>query len=454
MLERDHIRVQQAVATRVDLGPMLAVCGLAGGAGATTLAYLVALAAAEQDDGPVLVADTGGPSGGLAALAGVETSHSLVELAAHIAGHRPLEGGVYATGPSGVRVLATAPEFRTIGTHEQLVRLLLDAREAHRLTVIDCGTLARDADRIALVAATHVAWVLPATKNGISRGRRVLEAAPAVAARPLIVGRRDVVSVQGGTARAAVHRERAARAAGARPAPPRTRIPEAGSSGRDSAGAASGDPRSADAMSTQAALPSCEARTTAVLPAATTATGGSLAGSHGEDRGVDRGRADPRGPRHRPCRGHRGDCSGTASARVPVPRRPRRARRRGHGLRPQPPRAAGHRWRAAGGADALPRRPRSGAWAQSMDAPVCLRGRARRWRRGQRDGDRRELRGLRLEDGSRRAPARPDRARRLLARPRPLHPGPTPGAARPPHLRCHRAVDLPCSRRPPCSRRS
>ena len=192
VLERDHIRVQQAVATRVDLGPMLAVCGLAGGAGATTLAYLVALAAAEQDHGPVLVADTGGPSGGLAALAGVETSHSLVELAAHIAGHRPLEGGVYATGPSGVRVLATAPEFRTIGTHEQLVRLLLDAREAHRLTVIDCGTLARDADRIALVTATHVAWVLPATKNGISRGRRVLDAAPAVAARPLIVGRRDL----------------------------------------------------------------------------------------------------------------------------------------------------------------------------------------------------------------------------------------------------------------------
>ena len=94
---------------------------LGGGAGATTLAYLVALAAAEQDHGPVLVADTGGPSGGLAALAGVETSHSLVELAAQIAGHRPLGGGVYATGPSGVRVLATAPEFRTIGTHEQLM---------------------------------------------------------------------------------------------------------------------------------------------------------------------------------------------------------------------------------------------------------------------------------------------------------------------------------------------
>jgi len=192
VLKRDHIRVQQAVATPVDLGPMLAVCGLTGGAGATTLAYLVALAATEQDDGPVLVADTGGPSGGLATLAGVETSHSLVELAAHIAGHRPLEGGVYATGPSGVRVLATAPEFRTIGTHEQLVRLLLDAREAHRLTVIDCGTLARDADRLTLAAATHIAWVLPATADGIRRARRVLAAAPTTAAKQLLIGQRDV----------------------------------------------------------------------------------------------------------------------------------------------------------------------------------------------------------------------------------------------------------------------
>ena len=88
---------------------MLAVCGLTGGAGATTLAYLVALAAAEQDDGPVLIADTGGPSGGLATLSGVETPHSLPELAAQIAARRPLETGVYATGPAGVRVLACGP---------------------------------------------------------------------------------------------------------------------------------------------------------------------------------------------------------------------------------------------------------------------------------------------------------------------------------------------------------
>jgi MinD-like ATPase involved in chromosome partitioning or flagellar assembly len=192
VLEHDHSGLQDEPAAPASLGPLLAVCGLTGGAGATTLAYLVALAAARQEVGPVLVADTGGPSGGLAALAGVETLHSPPELAAHVATGEPLRGEVYATGPAGVRVLASAPEFTPTRPHEQLARLLIDAREAHRLTVIDCGTLARDADRVALAAATHIAWVLPATADGISRGRRVLDAAPATEAKALLVGRRDV----------------------------------------------------------------------------------------------------------------------------------------------------------------------------------------------------------------------------------------------------------------------
>jgi MinD-like ATPase involved in chromosome partitioning or flagellar assembly len=189
---RDTTAIKEAQARPVDLGPMLAVCGLTGGAGATTLAYLVALAAAEQDDGPVLIADTGGPSGGLATLAGVETPHSLPELASQIAARHPLETGIYATGPTGVRVLASGPDFSSTQDHDQLARLLIDAREAHCLTVIDCGTLAREADRIALGAATHIAWILPATADGIRRGQRVLHAAPRTGARQLVVGRRDV----------------------------------------------------------------------------------------------------------------------------------------------------------------------------------------------------------------------------------------------------------------------
>jgi Flp pilus assembly CpaE family ATPase len=175
-----------------ERGPLLAVCGLAGGAGATTLAYLAALAATRQLSGQVLVADTGGPSGGLAALAGVEAPRSLPELASHLATGLPLKDGVYATGPAGLRVLAAAPEFSSSSTPAELNRIVDDAREAHRLTVIDCGTLGRDVDRTAAAAATHLAWVLSATEHGVHRGEQLLHAAPRMAGSELLVARRDV----------------------------------------------------------------------------------------------------------------------------------------------------------------------------------------------------------------------------------------------------------------------
>ena len=60
------------------------------------------------------------------------------------------------------------------------------------LTVIDCGTLGREVDRVAAAAATHIAWVLPATEQGVSRSARVLQAAPEMAGKEIVVGRRDV----------------------------------------------------------------------------------------------------------------------------------------------------------------------------------------------------------------------------------------------------------------------
>jgi cellulose biosynthesis protein BcsQ len=178
--------------TRTELGPLLAVCGLAGGAGATTITYLVALAAARQVNGPVLVADTGGPTGGLATLAGTEAPRSLPELALHLATGLPPTDGIYATGRAGLRVLAAAPDFSSTSDRPQLTGILDDAREAHRLTVIDCGTLGRDVDQAAAAAATHVAWVLPATDRGVMRGEQLLHAAPQMAVRELLVARRDV----------------------------------------------------------------------------------------------------------------------------------------------------------------------------------------------------------------------------------------------------------------------
>jgi MinD-like ATPase involved in chromosome partitioning or flagellar assembly len=179
-------------AAAVSLGPLLAVCGLAGGAGVTTLSYLIALAAVRQWTDPVLVADTGGPSGSLAACAGVEVPRSLGELADQLAAGVPLGGGVYATGRDGLRVLATGPEFSSRPADDEVVSLLAHAREAHGLTVIDCGTLTRNAEQTAAAAATHLAWVLTATAHGIGRGLRVLEAAPPMAGKELIVARNDV----------------------------------------------------------------------------------------------------------------------------------------------------------------------------------------------------------------------------------------------------------------------
>jgi len=189
--ELDSKPIQRAPAAPVRLGPLLAVCGLVGGAGVTTLAYLVALAAARASSESVLVADVGGPSGGLAACAGVEVPRSLVELAEQLAAGPPLGGGLYATGPGGVRVLASGPEFSAATAHEQVSRLLIDAREAHGLTVIDCGTLAREVEQTAAATSSHAAWVLPATAHGVKAGGRVLEVAPRPAGRELIVARRD-----------------------------------------------------------------------------------------------------------------------------------------------------------------------------------------------------------------------------------------------------------------------
>ena len=157
----------------------------------TTLSYLIALVAARERPGPVLVADTGGPNADLAALAGVEVPRTLGALAEQLAAGVPLGAGVYATGESGLRVLASGPEFSSPAVDADVRGLLGDAREAHTLTVIDCGTLTRTAQQTTAAAATHVAWVLTATRQGVERGQRVLEAAPSPPGKELIVARGD-----------------------------------------------------------------------------------------------------------------------------------------------------------------------------------------------------------------------------------------------------------------------
>ena len=95
-----HTVLPEESRTRVTRGPLLAVCGLCGGAGASTLAYLVALAEARRHSDSVLVADTGGPSGGVARYAGVEAPRSLTEVATQVVAGLPA-GQLVATTEAG-----------------------------------------------------------------------------------------------------------------------------------------------------------------------------------------------------------------------------------------------------------------------------------------------------------------------------------------------------------------
>ena len=166
------------------LGPLLAVCGLGRRGGRDDARLSDRARRRPAGDGPVLVADAGGPSGGLAVL----RRRGVLALARR-AGRAARRTACRSSGAS-TRPPETAcgcsradPSSRTPAPHDQLRSCLGDAREAHGLTVIDCGTLAREVEQTVAAAATHVAWVLPATTHGVERGRRVLEAAPRMAAR-------------------------------------------------------------------------------------------------------------------------------------------------------------------------------------------------------------------------------------------------------------------------------
>jgi len=164
-------RVQQPAAPGEDSRRLVAVVGLCGGAGASTLAYLLCCAAIVEGRRPVLCVDATG-RGGIAACAGAQAGISFARASVELQAGRPLEPGrLFATTRDGVRALCRAASLeRPLLAVEGAARLLADARAAHALTVIDCGTLAGELERLALRSAEHVLLVIPATRSGIERG--------------------------------------------------------------------------------------------------------------------------------------------------------------------------------------------------------------------------------------------------------------------------------------------
>jgi pilus assembly protein CpaE len=143
-------------------GPVVAVCGLVGGAGASTLAYLLARRAARHSSAPVLLAELE-QRAALAALAGTAGSLGLRELAGAVEYEREL-GRPFAELPGGLRLVASArPAVDAGAAAAGLAALLADAREAHGLVVIDAGQLAGPDSNTLLNAASHVLFALPAS---------------------------------------------------------------------------------------------------------------------------------------------------------------------------------------------------------------------------------------------------------------------------------------------------
>ena len=153
-------------------GPLVAICGLAGGAGTTTLALMLAREVAAESSAPVLLTELAAASGGLAAATGQAGPASLGALAWRVAdGDVPQE--TFVELAPRLRLIATTPAMHPSPDPDALRALLEQARAAHGLTVLDCGS-----DPVAARAvsrhASHIVWTLPATPAGVARARALL----------------------------------------------------------------------------------------------------------------------------------------------------------------------------------------------------------------------------------------------------------------------------------------
>ena len=162
-------------------GPVVAVCGLTGGAGTSTLALLLARLAASGSTAPILLAETDPLRAGLAVLTGRATPRPLVALAQDVIDDRqPAEAFVELE--AGLRLIAAEPQPVTAAPRDALDLLLEQARDAHGLVVLDCGTHWTP-DSPVLAHSTHIIWTLPATPTGLARGATQLNAAMTAAGR-------------------------------------------------------------------------------------------------------------------------------------------------------------------------------------------------------------------------------------------------------------------------------
>lgn len=166
-------------------GPVVAVCGLAGGAATSTLAFLLAREAAEASAAPILLTEADSERSGLCVLAGRATPRPLSGLARELAEDRTPTDTFVELAP-GLRLIAANPVASPAVDREALGALLDQARDAHGLVIVDCGTSWR-ADSPVLAHATHVVWTIPATPVGLALGQSQLAVAPPAGRTPEVL---------------------------------------------------------------------------------------------------------------------------------------------------------------------------------------------------------------------------------------------------------------------------
>jgi hypothetical protein len=147
-------------------GPLVAICGLTGGAGTSTLALLIARQAARDSNAPVLLTEHDPQRPGLAAITGRATPRPLVALAQDLANeHAPVD--TFAELSDGLRLIAAEPQLVPQVDPAAVHSLLDEARAAHGLVVVDCGTHWTKESPV-LDRATHIIWTLPATPTAVA----------------------------------------------------------------------------------------------------------------------------------------------------------------------------------------------------------------------------------------------------------------------------------------------
>ena len=184
-------------------GPLVTVCGLHGGAGTSTLAYLLAAQAARESAGQVMLCEAPGAAGDQARLTRAEATVSLAELAAAVALERAPQS--FWARHHELRVLAAKPRTPPdLATPAAVAAIVTRAREAHALTVVDAGTARDPYARALLRAATHVIWTVRLEPGAAATAHDLL-ASPlvgALAARQLLAVRGDRRVTSAGEGRA------------------------------------------------------------------------------------------------------------------------------------------------------------------------------------------------------------------------------------------------------------